>query len=881
MNASNDETGLKKLSSETASFEEPLELSMECADFAEDSALSPLRAMVDLENVTFEFNEARTIERSSKKKRTSEKRSANRLRERGGNCFKEEELVQFSPFSDFKRDFESEEGAVDANARKPRSVHKKWVDDDKSPIVFVGGTEIKKNGRTGLDYASEENGFRLDFCDRADEEKAKDDEVVAVEEEEEEEEPFSDNPDDKERVDPTEEILRRVRERNLTWHAIKQTPRFYPMIQSTRGIPPTPIGNNAVPWPSEVMNENTESFNTEAFLNSIQTGTAYRDPTFGPSITAAAATTSTTPTPIVNSPPVHHRTPIHFVGGLQKSSFFAAAQRTPAVPYSGNCTNKEPPSSDEKLAIELRRAKEEILNCQDRRKRLRDTLKQLREKEETLYAKAAEMQRELLSRDPSRALELGGTSIFEAIPPLDDMDAVWMAEKTTAALNLENKEGEQRRRVEVEETIVDKENKVKANNVDDDENAAINKNNNNKTENDVEAKHRFTSTVLQTYDVHSSVVHVQFLNADNDPDSWLCGQTSLLAASSDDVIRLFSHESRKPFALIRIPDKGLSCVATTMSDRVAFCATKFGGVSQIDLATGAKIGTVVQNFEQVRVNKPIECMKATSDILVCAGEGSTIRVWDARCSSNGVAPVTFHAPGARSVSSLAINGDLSSSTGQTTLLASAPTAGLFAFDLRMNDTAYWASSSSPTNNNNNSSSSSSGRSSTIYNSSISRLSGPHFETEPMWVNARFCRDEIFAISCDGNAATFEARAPFKATSAFANVCAPFTPSIQTNANVTTIKTGAVLEVSADGEHVLVATGQTGSSFQCFNKATGAVVAAWDPTKNTTTSKQQQFAPITTACWGPTRSIANTNEPFSQDSFVTADATGIIRVFASS
>ena len=84
-----------------------------------------------------------------------------------------------------------------------------------------------------------------------------------------------------------------------------------------------------------------------------------------------------------------------------------------------------PPSSDEKLSAELRRTKTEILDCQDRRKRLRDTLIALREKEEKLYAKAAEMQRELLRRDPSKAIELGGASIFEALPPLgDDFDVL-------------------------------------------------------------------------------------------------------------------------------------------------------------------------------------------------------------------------------------------------------------------------------------------------------------------------------------------------------------------------------------------------------------------------------------------------------------------------
>merc|ERR1712205_102696 len=46
-------------------------------------------------------------------------------------------------------------------------------------------------------------------------------------------------------------------------------------------------------------------------------------------------------------------------------------------------------------------------------------------KEEKLYAKAAEMQRELLRRDPSKAIELGGASIFEALPPLgDDFDVL-------------------------------------------------------------------------------------------------------------------------------------------------------------------------------------------------------------------------------------------------------------------------------------------------------------------------------------------------------------------------------------------------------------------------------------------------------------------------
>jgi WD40 repeat protein len=498
------------------------------------------------------------------------------------------------------------------------------------------------------------------------------------------------------------------------------------------------------------------------------------------------------------------------------------------------------------------------LDCQDRRKRLRDTLIALREKEEKLYAKAAEMQRELLRRDPSKAIELGGASIFEALPPLGDDFDVLREEKAEEKTKEERGVAAEAKEEEEEELTMTtatknsekEEQETKQNQMEEDRRNASRASASTSTR-------KFTSKISQTYDVHRSVLSMQFL----DPSSWLDGQTSLLAASADDVIRLYASDSRKPFALMRT-EKGLSCVGTTLKDRVAFCATKFGGVSQIDLATGEKIGTVVQNYEQLRVNKSIECMATSTttgtddNILVCAGEGSAIRVWDARCANFGAAPLTFHAPGARNVSSVALGGG---DSGHTTLLASAPTSGLFAFDLRVN-----SSSSSPGERGG--------------GGQISRLSVPNFEKQPRWVNAKFCAaNEIFAIACGGDAATFEASGEFKATSAFAGVSAPFqmaSPSssspFSSAASKSFVKTGGILETSADGAHVLVSTGDIGNGVQCFNTSTGAVVASWDVGSTSTSS------PISCACWGHFN--ASAKEPFGKDAFAIADTKGSIKVF---
>ena len=814
------------------------------------NAVSPLRSMQNLEDVTLTLPATEDVANDAKKKK---KQKTKKTPSKSSTKTKNDDDVDFgvqnvSRGEGSARPLEDEE-------RMPQSTHKRWMDDDRSPIVTRGGgmrTDEENNNNEEL---------KLDFLDPPEEEE---------EEEEEEEDGVAQEAREEtyENVDATEEILARVNARNLTWHKQTETAKFYGGVvefgqQQTqmmgrlmntpgfnynahRGIPPTPLANTAVPWPNENTNEN---MNTEAFLNNIA---SFRgEMMHGDDDKGVKGEGPLPRTPIFQ----HQRTPISGggggVGNIRTNSYHL--NHTDAV-MKANERGKQPPSSDEKLSAELRRTKTEILDCQDRQKRLRDTLVALREKGEKLYAKAAEMQRELLRRDPSRSLELGGATIFEAIPPLgDDI----LREKKASEEKKENVAAEE---APVTTTMTTKssekeEEEEKENQLEEerrDEEAGTNST----------ALRKFTSKISQTYDVHRSVLSMQFL----DPSSWLAGQTSLLAASVDDVIRLYAPDSRKPFALMRT-EKGLTCVGTTLNDRVAFCATKYGGISQIDLATGEKIGTVVQNFEQLRVNKSIECMVTSTtsgtddNILVCGGEGSAIRVWDARCANYGAAPLTFHAPGARNVSSVALGGGES---GHSTLLASSPTSGLFAFDLRVN-----SKSSSP-----------GGRGG---GGQISRLYVPNFEKQPRWVNAKFCAgNEIFAIACDGDAATFEASGEFKATSAFAGVSSPFqmaspaSPSRFSN-TPSLVKTGGILEVSSDGEHVLVSTGDAGSGVQCFNTSTGAVVAAWDGgATSSPRSSREPIVPVACACWGHAGS--DVNEPFGQDAFALADAKGSVKVF---
>ena len=172
----------------------------------------------------------------------------------------------------------------------PQSTHKRWVDDDRSPIVTRGGYGggVSDGTRDGED---ENEGFKLDFLDPAVAALEEEEEDVEEEEEEEaalKEETYYEN------VDATEEILARVNARNLTWHKQPERAKFYggvvefgqqqsqmmgTLSASTpgfrlatadgaahRGIPPTPLANTAVPWPNENTNEN---MNTEAFLNNI------------------------------------------------------------------------------------------------------------------------------------------------------------------------------------------------------------------------------------------------------------------------------------------------------------------------------------------------------------------------------------------------------------------------------------------------------------------------------------------------------------------------------------------------------------------------------------------------------------------------------------
>ena len=873
-------------------------LEREAIEEEDDCAMSPLRSMQNLEDVTLTFTTTTTRGGGGKKAKTAMMMRTPKTRSTKKKKSKktEDEVFEEPPFSPLMQNldetkkgggrekklgenFEKEDDTYEATTM-PQSTHKRWVDDDddRSPIVttrggYVGGVM----GDGTRDEDENEGGFKLDFLDPALEEEEED---VVEEEAALKEETY-------ENVDATEEILARVNARNLTWHKQPERAKFYggvvefgqqqsqmmgTLSASTpgfrcatadgaahRGIPPTPLANTAVPWPNEHTNEGMD---TEAFLNGIA---SFRGGG-GNNDNVSRGEGPLPRTPIFQ----HQRTPISGGGGGGvgniRTNLYVPHQNRDEMFGNPNEREKQPPSSDEKLSAELRRTKTEILDCQDRRKRLRDTLVALREKEEKLYAKAAEMQRELLRRDPSRSLELGGASIFDAIPPLGD-DVVReekaemkkerdVAAATGVARDEEDAEEAPTTSTKNSEKDAEEEHDAKQNQLEEDRR--------NEEATASTSARNFTSKMSQTYDVHRNVLSMQFL----DPSSWLDGQTSLLAASADDVIRLYASDSRKPFALIRT-EKGLSCVGTTLNDRVAYCATKFGGVSQIDLATGEKIGTVVQNFEQLRVNKSIDCMATSSstgtddNILVCAGEGSAIRVWDARCANFGAAPLTFHAPGARNVSSVAL---AAGGSGHTTLLASAPTSGLFAFDLRVN-----SSSSSPGVRGG--------------GGQISRLSVPNFEKQPRWVNAKFCAaNEIFAIACDGNAATFEASGEFKATSAFAGVSAPFqmaSPSSSSplfsssrhyHRHQSFVKTGGILEVSSDGEHVLVSTGDIGSGVQCFNTSTGAVVASWDPASDDENSRKT----LSCACWG--HAGAARNQPFGQDAFAIADATGSIKVF---
>jgi len=879
----------------------PLEREAIEEDLEDDCAMSPLRSMQNLEDVTLTFTTTTTATKSGGRgnkaiARTPKTRSTKKKKSKKTTTLTEDKAFEEPPFSPLmrldsnlddekkgggreKEEFEKEDEEYEATTM-PQSTHKRWVDDDRSPIVTRGGHGggVGDGTRDGAVDEDENEGFKLDFLDPAEEEE----EDVIEEEAALKEETY-------ENVDATEEILARVNARNLTWHKQPERAKFYggvvefgqqqsqmmgTLSASTpgfrcatadgaahRGIPPTPLANTAVPWPNEHTNEGMD---TEAFLNGIA---SFRGGG-GNNDNVSRGEGPLPRTPIFQ----HQRTPISGGGGGGvgniRTNLYVPHQNRDEMFGNPNEREKQPPSSDEKLSAELRRTKTEILDCQDRRKRLRDTLVALREKEEKLYAKAAEMQRELLRRDPSRSLELGGASIFDAIPPLGD-DVVReekaevkkerdVAAATGVARDEEDAEEAPTTSTKNSEKDAEEEHDAKENQLEEDRR--------NEEATASTSARNFTSKMSQTYDVHRNVLSMQFL----DPSSWLDGQTSLLAASADDVIRLYASDSRKPFALIRT-EKGMSCVGTTLNDRVAYCATKFGGVSQIDLATGEKIGTVVQNFEQLRVNKSIDCMATSSstgtddNILVCAGEGSAIRVWDARCANFGAAPLTFHAPGARNVSSVAL---AAGGSGHTTLLASAPTSGLFAFDLRVN-----SSSSSPGVRGG--------------GGQISRLSVPNFEKQPRWVNAKFCAaNEIFAIACDGNAATFEASGEFKATSAFAGVSAPFqmaSPSSSSplfsssrhyHRHQSFVKTGGILEVSSDGEHVLVSTGDIGSGVQCFNTSTGAVVASWDPAL--AADDENSRNPLSCACWG--HAGAARNQPFGQDAFAIADATGNIKVF---
>ncbi len=839
-------------------------IGLEAIDGRDDDGgvvVSPLRSMQNLEDVTLTLpatNDDDDVTTAKKKKKQKTKKTPN--------------FSGKKKKTDDDDDVSRGEGSAllraqrrEDDERMPQSTHKRWMDDDRSPIVTRGGgmrTDDENNNNKNNNDDDDE-GLKLDFLDPPEEEE---------EEEEEEGVGREAREETYENVDATEEILARVNARNLTWHKQTETAKFYggvvefgqqqaqmmgtlmntPGFNYTahRGIPPTPLANTAVPWPNENTNEN---MNTEAFLNNIA---SFRGEMMqGDDDKGVRGEAPLPRTPIFQ----HQRTPISGggggggggVGNIRTNSYHL--NHTDAV-MKANERGKQPPSSDEKLSAELRRTKTEILDCQDRQKRLRDTLVALREKEEKLYAKAAEMQRELLRRDPSKSLELGGATIFEAIPPLGN--GILYGEKKASEERKENVAAEE---APVTTTMTTK---------------SSEKEEKEEEENQLEEERRdgeagtsstartFTSKISQTYDVHRSVLSMQFL----DPSSWLAGQTSLLAASADDVIRLYAPDSRKPFALMRT-EKGLTCVGTALNDRVAFCATKYGGISQIDLATGEKIGTVVQNFEQLRVNKSIECMvtsttSGTNDnILVCGGEGSAIRVWDARCANYGAAPLTFHAPGARNVSSVALGGGES---GHSTLLASSPTSGLFAFDLRVN-----SKSSSPGERGG--------------GGQISRLYVPNFEKQPRWVNAKFCAgNEIFAIACDGDAATFEASGEFKATSAFAGVSAPFQMASPASSSrfsnaPSLVKTGGILEVSSDGEHVLVSTGEAGSGVQCFNTSTGAVVAAWDgDATSSPRSSREPIVPVACACWG--HAGADVKEPFGQDAFALADAKGSVKVF---
>ena len=262
----------------------------------------------------------------------------------------------------------------------PQSTHKRWMDDDRSPI-------IDERRRDTPDEENNNNeGLKLDFWMDPPEEEEEEEVEEGVGREAREE--------TYENVDATEEILARVNARNLTWHKQTETAKFYGGVvefgqQQTqmmgtlmntpgfnyhahRGIPPTPLANTAVPWPNENTNEN---MNTEAFLNNIA---SFRGEMMQGDDDKGVKGEGPLPrTPIFQ----HQRTPISGggggggggVGNIRTNSYHLNHTET-RCHESKRTMGNNPPSSDEKLSAELRRTKTEILDCQDRQKRLRDTL---------------------------------------------------------------------------------------------------------------------------------------------------------------------------------------------------------------------------------------------------------------------------------------------------------------------------------------------------------------------------------------------------------------------------------------------------------------------------------------------------------------------------
>ena len=207
---------------------------------------------------------------------------------------------------------------------------------------------------------------------------------------------------------------------------------------------------------------------------------------------------------------------------------------------------------------------------------------------------------------------------------------------------------------------------------------------------------------IQTIELKKEVVALHFLGGAVDASD--AAPRMLMTATSDGCVRLFEAGARRAAGMVRGPKCGIVDAASAGTEAYLVPADAAEGIARVDLSNGRELGGLScrgDGDDDETAARELSCVAAGergSSIVVAAGEGGDVFVWDTRVgprgssrrsvggaarSNAGCAPVmTLHVAGAARVSSLALGGYGDVAGAAPASVAVVASNGAKVFDLR-------------------------------------------------------------------------------------------------------------------------------------------------------------------------------------------------------